>query len=156
MLLPHAKELIGFLPLAELYTEFAEHERLSVFAAKGRVCVACGREGTFLALGMEKREQHKVHIDLYTDDFVLMTVDHIVPKAVCKRQGWSKQETEALSNKQPMCDPCNNSKGHKVLTVQEMRERRHNTNKPIEGAEIVRELISNIHALLGDAYEVTI
>lgn len=159
MLLPHGKELIEFLPLSDLYGELAEHERLRVFANKGRQCVACGRVGTLLALGMEvntARYSRKrgsvgmVHIDLYTDDFVLMTVDHITPKAVCKKLGWPKSKMEALWNKQPMCDPCNNSKGHKILTVEQMQERRRHTNKPIEGVEIIRSLVPNIHSLLGD------
>lgn len=159
MRLPHGKELLAFLPMSDLYTEFAEHERLSVFAAKGCVCVACGRVGTLLALGRETGENkytrkrgstRRVHLDLYTDDFVLMTVDHIIPKAICKSMGWTERETESIDNKQPMCDPCNGSKSSKLLSVEEMRERRRNTNIPRTGIEVVRKLVPNIHALLGD------
>lgn len=159
MLLRHGRELIGFLPLEDLYGEFADHHRLQVFAEKGLDCVACEREGKLLIIS---RETHgykqsrkrgsvgRVHIDLYTDDFVLMTVDHITPKYVCKMNGWTKAEMEDLSNKQPMCDPCNNSKGHKVLTVEEMQLNRRRTNQLKTGTEIVRNIVPNIHALLGD------
>jgi len=159
MRLPHGKELIEFLPLEDLYTEFAEHERLQVFAKKGRECVACGRVGTLLALGREdgsrkytrhQKSHGRVHIDLYTDDFVLMTVDHTVPKYEARLLGWTQDEIESLDNKQTMCDPCNGAKGHKIMTPEQFRERRRNTNTIIKGTEVVRQLVPNIHALLGD------
>lgn len=161
MILPHGKELIGFLPLSDLHDELSEHERLMVFHHKGTQCVACGRVGTLLALGRETgqakytrhRKSHgRVHIDLYTDDFVLMTVDHTVPKSVAKQLGWSKEEIESLDNKQPMCDPCNGSKGSHLLTLEQLQERRRNTNVPKTGVEIVRRLVPNIHEMLGDAH----
>ena len=161
MILPHGKELIGFLPLSDLHDELSEHERLMIFHHKGTQCVACGRVGALLALGREtgqakytrKRKSHgRVHIDLYTDDFVLMTVDHIVPKAICKQLGWTKEQMESLDNKQPMCDPCNGSKDCKLLSLEELQERRRNTNIPKTGVEIVRRLVPNIHEMLGDAH----
>ena len=154
MLLPHAKELIEFLPLDDLYTQYYWHERLQVFAQKGRECVACGRVGTLLIIGAERNG--KRHVDLYTDDFVLMTVDHTMPKYQARQLGWSPSRIESIDNKQPMCDPCNGSKGHKVLTLEQLQERRRNTNKPIHGLEVIRSLVPNIHAMLGDKYEVTV
>jgi 5-methylcytosine-specific restriction endonuclease McrA len=163
MILPHGKELIGFLPLSDLYDEFSEHERLQVFAKKGCVCVTCGREGKLLALGREMSgyKQYRkrgtvgaVHIDLYTNDFVLMTVDHIVPKYVCKQLGWTKEQMESLDNKQPMCDPCNGAKGHKIFTQEEalsfQRQMMNNTPKQYKDNKILVNLVPNIHALLGD------
>lgn len=159
MLLPHKKELIGFLPIADLYRYYATHERLQVFAEKGCICVACGRVGTFLALGRETRDNRqsrrqksvgRVHIDLYTDDFVLMTVDHIVPKHEARLLEWTKKEIESLDNKQPMCEPCNGSKGSKLLALGQLQERRRNTNTIKGGTEVLRQLVPNIHALLGD------
>lgn len=159
MRLPHGKELIQFLPLSDLYTEYAEHERLQVFAEKGCVCVACGRVGTFLALGMEtmgnkssrkRNSVGRVHIDLYTDDFVLMTVDHIIPKKLCIEMGLPYGAMESLDNKQPMCDPCNSAKDCKLLTLEELRERRAQTNIKRTGPEAIWSLIPNIHATLGD------
>lgn len=159
MILPHGKELIGFLPLSDLHDEFALHERLQVFAEKGTECVVCGRVGTFLALGREldryKRYRKRgtvgsVHIDLYTDDFVLMTVDHIIPRYECKLMGWTTLMTESLDNKQPMCDPCNGAKSHKVLSLEELRKNRANTNTKRRGDGVIWELVPNIHAMLGD------
>jgi len=171
MILPHGKELIAFLPFSDLYEEFSEHERLQVFAKKGCVCVACGRVGTLLALGRETRDYKqsrkrgsvgRTHIDLYTDDFVLMTVDHIVPKYICKQLGWTKAQMESLDNKQPMCDPCNGSKGHKLFTPEQeasyRKQMSHNRTqiKKLKGSEALQSLVPNIHTLLGDTHEITV
>lgn len=165
MLLPHGKELIGFVPFSELYTTYADHHRLQVFAEKGTVCVSCGRVGTLLALGreMQNYKQYRkrgtvgaVHIDLYTDDFVLMTVDHIVPKKVCKELGLSTVIMESLDNKQTMCDPCNGSKGHKMFSPEEqasfLRQMENNRkqSKQYKDSQALLSLIPNIHSLLGD------
>ncbi len=153
MLLPHRRELIEFLPLSDLYGEFAGHERLTVFANKGRECVACGRLGTLLLVTRQMSKNGgpaSTHIDLYTDDFVLMTVDHITPKKICNQLGWPPKKREALWNKQPMCDPCNNGKGHKLLTIEQVRDNSRRTNKLTKTEGIVKNLVPNIHRLLGD------
>lgn len=161
MILPHNKELIGFLPLADLYTDYRDHYRLTVFANKGLECVSCGRVGTFLALGRDGRDRKTglpgaVHIDLYTDDFVLMTVDHIVPKSVGKSLGWTKDEREALSNKQTMCDPCNGSKGDRLTTDEQqarmlaIRIKQKQQKRNMIGSDALMSLVPNIHAMLGN------
>lgn len=104
---PIGVELIG---MQQLYTTYSEHTRLSVFAKLGRKCVTCGREGNVLMASTDRGGG--LHIDLYADH-TLMTVDHIVPKSVAKRWGWPRAKTEALDNKQPMCEPCNVKKGNK-------------------------------------------
>ena len=161
MILPHNKELIGFIPLADLYTEYKDHHRLTVFANKGLECVACGRVGTLLALGRDGRDRKTglvgaVHIDLYTDDFVLMTVDHIVPKAVGKMLGWTKEQREALENKQTMCDPCNGGKGDRLVTDEQqarmlaLRIKQKQQKRNVIGSDALMSLIPNIHSMLGN------
>lgn len=108
----NGRVLAEALPLRDLYEVYSEHSRLKVFAQKGRECVVCGREGVLL-LVTESIRGNK-HVDLYTEDFILMTVDHINP--------YSLSKDDTLSNKQPMCDPCNNKKGNKQITVEQMRE----------------------------------
>lgn len=126
--------LTEILPLSDLYTVYHEHHRLTVFVHKGRKCVNCDREGVLLLV---TEGRGGIHVDLYTDDFVLMTVDHIVPKKVGRQIGWTKEQIEDLLNKQPMCGPCNWHKGHKL--TQERRE------KPprINGSEVIRQLVFN-------------
>lgn len=159
MILPHHREIIAFLPLSDLYEEYQYHARLQVFAEKGRECVSCDRVGTLLILSREtsgsKRSKkrnsvNRIHVDLFTDDFVLMTVDHIVPKALARKWGWGKLPIESLDNKQPMCEPCNGSKDCKLLTVEEMKQRRPQVNKQRTGEEALWSLVPNIHTLLGD------
>lgn len=136
----YGKTLVEILPLSDLYTTYSTHHRLTVFVNKGRKCVVCGREG-WLLLEAQGRDGSK-HVDLYSEDFILMTVDHIVPKAVCKQLGWTPRERESIDNKQPMCDPCNNSKGSEVISNEELQERRPT---PIfrAGPEIIRQLVFN-------------
>ena len=96
--------IISEYPIECLYTKFKNHRRLKVFANKGVVCVKCGKVGTRL---IKRRIIHKGgsfedHVDLFTDDLCLMTVDHILARA----DGGS----EDLANKQPMCSKCNSKK----------------------------------------------
>lgn len=93
----HGAELIEILPLKDLYTVYDEHHRLTVFVNKGRECVTCDREGIFLL-----KTQHKdgsIHVDLYTKDFIMMTVDHTTPKYLAKQMGWTLEQIESLDNK---------------------------------------------------------
>jgi hypothetical protein len=80
--------------------KFAGSIRLRMFAAKGTECVCCGRQGSFFAL--EYRTLATPHLNLYTEDGVLMTMDHIRPR--------SKGGAHNLTNLQPMCEPCNAAK----------------------------------------------
>ena len=83
-------------------------KRLAVFKIKGTDCVTCGIKGTHFVL-----ESHidvvdnpgtalTPHLNLYTDDGTLMTVDHTVALA----DGGAKD----MTNLQPMCKPCNGEK----------------------------------------------
>jgi len=140
------RKLVEILPLSDLYTVYKEHNRLKVFVHKGRHCVVCDREGVFLLVTQEKTNKKgkrgKLHVDLYDEDFVLMTVDHITPKAICKKAGWSRAARERLTNKQTMCSPCNAKKDSKPLTVEQMREL---IPRPIQkgGTELVRQFVHN-------------
>jgi 5-methylcytosine-specific restriction endonuclease McrA len=80
--------------------KFAASMRLRMLAAKGVTCVGCGRQGSFFALEFETLATP--HFNLYTDDGVLMTMDHIRPR--------SRGGPHQLSNLQVMCSPCNASK----------------------------------------------
>lgn len=135
--------LVEVLPLKDLYSIYKDHERLRVFANKGRECVICGREGVLLLLTVDKSGGR--HIDLYTEDFVLITVDHIVPKKIGKMLGWTRSQRESLSNKQTMCLTCNNKKGHSTETNEEFKERTVRNGYPhkVTGVEIIREMVYN-------------
>jgi hypothetical protein len=109
------------MPLSLLYADYSEHRRLKVFANKGLDCVVCDLKGVRLIKSLDKGGG--VHIDLYSEDWVLMTVDHIVSKKQAREMGWNQQQIEALENKQPMCTRCNHAKGCLDITLEELRYR---------------------------------
>jgi len=94
---------IKILPLDELHTKYSRHKRLKVFHVKGLKCVNCPREGKYLIAA--KDIGGAIHVDLYTKDFELMTIDHIKPK--------SKGGSYDIENLDPMCSFCNTKKSNK-------------------------------------------
>lgn len=92
--------------------DYKDHRRLTVFYNKGLQCVVpgCTRVGTWLIMGEGVFRDR--HLDLYTKDFHMMTVDHIHPKS----QGGG----EELENKQPMCRWHNSRKSDKIVTLEDL------------------------------------
>ena len=100
------------MPLDFLKSEYArKHHRLQVFAEKGVQCVVpgCDCKGAFLAetaqMNMKTGTVSSIHIDLYTKDFQLMTVDHHI--------ALGNGGSDRLENKFPMCERHNSKKGSK-------------------------------------------
>ena len=98
----NGNRVVGALDFNLLHTRFRNHRRLQVFAKKGTVCVRCNVEGIHLLASIDPGNGY--HVDLYTADFVLMTIDHILPK--------SRGGESSLANYQPMCQHCNGRKGN--------------------------------------------
>jgi 5-methylcytosine-specific restriction endonuclease McrA len=88
-----------------------EHRRLKVFYHKGTTCVSCGVEGIRI---IKRMVNGSVHLDVYTKDLVMMTVDHIIPKSL--------GGDNSLDNLRPMCLYCNSARGN-ALTVDDIMER---------------------------------
>ena len=80
--------------------------RYRTFYQKGCTCVACGRKGTKFILNPDSKNPERAHFNLYSDDNVLMTKDHILPVALGGE--------DSIDNFQTMCAPCNEAKGCKV------------------------------------------
>ena len=83
-------------------------KNLQLFATKGTACAGCGVEAKFFAIETQFSDWPEKHycFNLYTEDNVLFTKDHIIPKAA----GGSN----SLNNLQPMCLTCNEEKADKV------------------------------------------
>ena len=82
--------------------------RYMTFYQKGTACACCGRQGTHFKLCGEP-DTNRRHFNLYTDDGVLMTKDHIIPA--------SKGGPDFVSNFQTMCEICNAEKGNSHPTI---------------------------------------
>lgn len=81
--------------------------RYKTFIEKGYTCVCCGRKGAYYALECnEKLNPNRAHFNLYSEDDVLMTKDHILPK--------SKGGKDCIDNMQTMCVICNKQKGNRI------------------------------------------
>lgn len=88
----------------ECLEKYKSHRRLSVFYHKGTACCECNIKGTILVYSKDKHKN--THVDLCTDDYYPLTVDHIVPK--------SKGGSNDMSNLRPLCCSCNHKKADKM------------------------------------------
>lgn len=96
----------------ECLKDFKLHKRLKVFFNKGLACVTpnCKNVGTRFICARGGNGGH--NWDIFTDDLVMLTVDHIV----AKKNGGGNE----LDNLQPMCSLCNSIKGHQDISLDEL------------------------------------
>lgn len=93
--------------------------------ARSKVCACCGQRGTVMMLDVHGCMFSRAHFNLYAVEgkkLILMTKDHIIPR--------SKGGTDHLDNLQTLCTKCNNKKGDKDMTLDELRAL-------VEGRELV-------------------
>ena len=91
----------------EGYDVYTTSLRYKTFMEKGYKCVCCGRIGTHYILEHPNGSNEKrAHFNLYSDDDVLMTKDHILPK--------SMGGADRIENMQTMCSICNSAKGNQI------------------------------------------
>lgn len=77
--------------------------RMHLILEMGVICKHCNLEGTKFCL--ETNMCGDLHMDLFSDDDTMMTIDHKVPK--------SKGGPDSILNYQCLCYPCNLIKGNK-------------------------------------------
>lgn len=106
-ILGHNFQFIESLPIQLIHSTYAKHRRLRVFHVHGLTCAStfCNKKGEYLIKA--RNSEGGFHLDIYTKDFELMTIDHIVPK--------SKGGTNDIGNLQPMCHTCNAKKADKFI-----------------------------------------
>ena len=91
----------------QVYTVKTGSQRLRLFL-NNRTCVICGRVGTHFVLEQDHNHTNP-HLNLYSDDKILMTKDHIIPR--------SKGGKDCMSNYQTMCLSCNAKKADTYDTL---------------------------------------
>lgn len=101
--IPDGVEFIRTLPKKHSSKKgFSRKHAIAELAAINPACVCCGVVGSKLCLG--KDGAGGLHWDLYTDDDIALSVDHIVPKALGGKNH--------MENFQIMCSQCNTLKQH--------------------------------------------
>ena len=84
------------------YQIYKDSWRYRTFYQKGVRCACCGRIGTYFKLEADSKNIERAHFNLFSEDGVLMTKDHIIPK--------SKGGPDCIENFQTMCEECNKKK----------------------------------------------
>jgi HNH endonuclease len=84
--------------------KYKYRSKLRVFYHKGTTCANCGITGAYIGKGLDNKG--RIHLNVYTDDLIPLTLDHILPK--------SKGGSNASHNLQTMCYPCNYTKQNKI------------------------------------------
>lgn len=98
--------------MEELYIEpNRSHHRLETFVHKGLACICCGELGTRFVESVDNGGG--IHLDIYSEDWTLINVDHTIPKC--------EGGTDELSNKEPMCQDCNQFKGRMMVDIPTLR-----------------------------------
>lgn len=91
----------------EGYDVYTTSLRYKTFIEKGYKCVCCDRVGTHYILEHPVGSNAKrAHFNLYSDDGMLMTKDHILPRSMGGK--------DCAENMQTMCEECNSKKGNEV------------------------------------------
>lgn len=126
-MIKYGKTIDRVISLKLLHTLYKDHRRLGVFHRKGTICVCCGagKEGVYLVENHttnKKGRAASVHVDIFTKSWVLMTVDHIIPKSEGGTSDWD--------NLQPMCTDCNRKKASLLISIEELQERLQIEAKP--------------------------
>lgn len=104
---------LGYKTRATVLSDQGQYHQVHIYSHRLRLfktnltCVSCGRVGAYFGLDLDPPCGHP-HLNLYTEDGILMTKDHIVPK--------SKGGSNEMSNYQTMCTTCNWKKGDKLDT----------------------------------------
>lgn len=88
------------------YNVYTLSLRYKTFMEKGHVCKRCMRKGSYYALETSNPASKRAHFNLYADDGMLMTKDHIFPK--------SKGGIDSIDNMETLCQECNSKKGNTV------------------------------------------
>jgi len=106
----------------EGFKVYRQSLRYATFYQKGTTCVCCGRQGAYFKLeeDTDGTSPERRHFNLYSEDGMLMTKDHIRP---LKLKG-----EDHIDNMQTLCEECNKAKGSKYSCMLETIVARNTEN----------------------------
>jgi hypothetical protein len=134
-------DIISEEPIENL-EKYKDHRRLKVFYEKGIKCCECGIEATKIVHGRDRRGN--IHIDICTDDYFPLTIDHILPK--------SKGGSNYINNLRTMCSDCNEKRGNDETIPHKGNEIGNIDRTPIKVGDIVYN--KNTYELMGEVEEI--
>lgn len=123
-------QLVKVEPLENL-VNYKNHKRLKVFYEKGTTCAICGKKHGQYIGHYQTIKTNCVHIDVYTEDGIMINRDHIIPK--------SKGGANTIDNLQPTCEPCNSAKGNGDTPFEKENKKENRiTNRKLAVGDIVK------------------
>lgn len=116
----HRFKPLRILAINQLPKDFKKKKKWKIFFKKGFNCYLCNKQGVYLIESVDRKNM--IHIDLYTSDFMMITMDHCHPAS---RGGGS-----GIKNLFPCCHKCNKDKG--ILTIEEFAIKTKNMKRGID------------------------
>ena len=104
--------IVAELPLEHL-AMYNRYNRIGTLINKGATCECCKQSVGHFAVVKRTKRGHNVFA-IFTDDWVELTIDHIVAKA--------NGGKDNPSNYQVLCRYCNLIKGCSEMTVEQLRK----------------------------------
>lgn len=114
-------------------------DRYNLFRSNSK-CVVCGLHGTEMFLELDSPNVKNPHFNLYALEegkYVLMTKDHIIPKAC--------GGADSINNYQTMCAICNNIKADKDFTNEQVLHLRK-YRKKLESENLTKTKASKLYS----------
>lgn len=121
-MLSNGEDIIAEIPLQHLMI-YENYQRIGKIIKLGGQCACCLKVvNHILALKCRNKTNKKgVRFALYTEDWVELTIDHIIPRYLGGK--------DEMKNYQILCLFCNRAKGSANISIEELRERIVNITK---------------------------
>lgn len=126
-MLSNGEDIIAEIPLEHLEI-YRDYKRIGIIITLGGKCECCLKGVQHIVVLKYKGGYKGVRFALYTEDWVELTIDHIIPKF----QGGKN----TLKNYQVLCLFCNRAKGSLPMTIDELRLKIMNITKGISNGRL--------------------
>ena len=111
-MLSNGEDVIAELPL-EHYVMYSNYNRVGKIIRLGSSCLCCGKDAKHFLLIRDKSTPKGGRFALYTEDYIELTIDHIIPRF--------NGGKDKMSNYQVLCLFCNRTKGSTDMSIEDLR-----------------------------------